>query len=110
MGAGSASRLFPGGGGGVPFLPRFFCGSLPGCGAARFAQVFGAGARSHPPVCALAARSRRSRSLRSRLPEGRGYAPLPRTPTRGKLSLQAFLLRAFARPAALRAGFLCSRM
>ena len=55
-------------------------------------------------VGAPVARSRRSRSLRSRLPEGRGYAPLPRTPTRGKLSLQAVFF------CALRAVFLCWRM
>ena len=43
-------------------------------------------------------------------PRGRGYAPLPRTPTRGKLSLQAVFFARCARPAALRAGFLCWRM
>ena len=53
-------------------------------------------------VCALVARSRRA-ARAARGPRGRGAArPYPRTPTRGKLSLQAFA-RCRAR-AALRAG------
>ncbi len=53
-------------------------------------------------VCALVARSRRAARL-ARGPRGRGVTrPYPRTPTRGKLSLQAFA-RCRAR-AALRAG------
>ena len=38
-------------------------------------------------------------------PEGRGYAPLPRTPTRGKLSLQAFFCARCARVCASRRCF-----
>ena len=76
-------------------------------------------------VGAPVARSRRSRSLRSRLPEGGATRPYPRTPTRGKLSLQAVFfcaLRARVRfaqvfcadarsrtPCALRAVFVLSQ-
>ena len=64
-----------------------------------------AGAWSGTFVGALAARSRRSRLLRSRPPGVGAARPYPRTPTRGKLSLQAVFFARCARPAALRAGF-----
>ena len=67
-------------------LQAFFCALR---ARVRFAQFFCAGACSRTSVCALVERSRRSRSLRSRLPEGGATRPYPRTPTRGKLSLQA---------------------
>ena len=66
--------------------------------------VGGWGGTSHG---ALVARSRRAARC-ARGPRGRGAArPYPRTPTRGKLSLQAFA-RCRAR-AALRAGCFCAR-
>ena len=77
-----------------------FCALLRACCASR--RWFCAGARSDPTVCALVARSLRA-ARAARGPRGRGAArPYPRTPTRGKLSLQAFA-RCRAR-AALRAG------
>ena len=87
-----------------------FCALARACCASR--RVFCAGACSDPYVCAgawcctphgaLVARScRAARSARG--PRGRGAArPYPRTPTRGKLSLQAFAR--FRARAALRAG------
>ena len=95
--------------------------------AALRAGCFCARARSHPlvlcwrmqpPACVVLAHAatrrvraggalppRRSRCSRS--PRARGCAPLPRTPTRGKLSLQAFAR--FARVLRFAQVVLCSR-
>ena len=53
------------------------------------AVFFWGRARCGTSVCAVVAGSCRGRSLRSRLPEGGASRPYPRTPSRGKLSLQA---------------------
>ena len=82
-----------------------------------FSQGACASARSTPHVClAHGAAGRMARWWRApaalfallTAPEGRGYAPLPPvSPTRGKLSLQAFAR--FARVLRSAQVFLCSR-
>ena len=82
-------------------LQAFFCALR---ARVRFAQFFCAGACSHPPVCALVARSRRGRSLRSRPPREWLRAPSSDSHPR-QAELAGCLLRA-ARTCALRAVFL----